>query len=257
MRFATVALTLLTFAASPAFADLTITSNYSKDGAAPQTATSYISGDHARMSQPDGNQVIVDFTSGTMTMIDAAKKTYWTMTKADWDAVAAKMNETMNSPEMKNLPPEVQEKMQAMMGGMMTVNVEKTGKTRTIAGYKCQEFNISIGTFSKSTECVTEELKLPAQSWAKYREFTDRLKTMMAAMGPMAKSVGTMQEQLKKVQGFPIATNTTISIMGRTSSSTSEVTSVKEGAIDPSAWQVPAGFKKVDSPMARAMAHSR
>jgi hypothetical protein len=254
MRFATAALTLLTLAATPLFADLTITSKVTKDGGDPQSAISYISGDHVRMAQPDGNQVIVDFTTSAMTMVDSAKKQYWTMTKADWDALAARMNEAMNSPEMKNMPPEMQQKMEAMMGGMMKVDVQKTGNTRTIAGYKCEEFNINIGTFSKSTECVTDSLKLPAQSWAKYREFTDRLKTMMAAMGPMMKSVGAMQEQLKKVHGFPVASNTTVSIMGHTSTSTSEVTSVKEGAIDASVWQVPAGYTKVDSPLQKAMA---
>ena len=132
----------------------------------------------------------------------------------------------------------------------------KTGTTRTIAGYKCQEFNVTVGEFSKSTECLTEDLKMPAESWAKYKEFSDRLKTMMAALGPMAKNLGAMQEQFKKLKGFPIATNTTVNIMGHTTTSTTEVTSVKDGAIDASVWQVPAGYTKVESPMQK-MAKSR
>ena len=41
--------------------------------------------------------------------------------------MTAKMNEAMNSPEMKNLPPEVQKRMEAMMGGMMTTMMGGTG----------------------------------------------------------------------------------------------------------------------------------
>jgi len=256
MRIASATLALFALASAPAFADLTITSKATHDGGAPQTTVSYISGDHVRMSQPDGKEVIVDFASGDLTMMDSAKKQYWVMTKADWDAMQAKMSQAMNSPEMKNLPPEVQAKMEAMMGGMMTVNVEKTGNARTIAGYKCQEYNVTIGQFSKSTECLTEDLKMPAASWAKYKDFSDRLKTMMAAFGPMAKNLGAMQEQFKKLKGFPIATNTTVNVMGHTSTSTTEVTSVKDGAIDASTWQVPAGYAKIESPMSK-MAKSR
>jgi hypothetical protein len=239
---------------SPAFADLTITSKVTHDGGDPQTAVSYMSSDHVRVAQPDGNEIMVNFATGDMTMINGAKKQYWVMTKQDWDAISAKMKNAMASPEMKNLPPEVQQKMQAMMGGMMTVNVAKTGNSRTVAGFKCDEYTISIGEFSKSTECVTKDVKLPVEAWARYKDFADRIRTMMAAMGPMAKNLDAMQEQLKKVQGFPVASSTTLSIMGRNSSSTSEVTGVKEGAIPATAWQVPAGFTKVDNPAAKALA---
>ena len=251
MRFATTTLALLALAVSPAFADLTITSKVTHDGGAPQTAMSYIASDHLRVSQPDGNEVIVDPVAGSMTMLDGKKKTYWVMTRQDFDAMTQKMSEAMNSPEMKNLPPEVQAKMQAMMGGMLAVNVEKTGNSRKVAGYNCDEWTITIGQFSKTTECVTNDFKLPEQSWARYREFEDRMKSMMAAMGPMAKNMGPMMEQFKKIKGFPVASSTSVSIMGRNSSSTSEVTSVKEGPIDASVFQIPAGYTKVDNPMSK------
>ena len=253
MRSAITTLALLALGVSSAFADLTITSKVTKDGGAPATAMSYISPDRIRMSQAEGNEIMVNFATGDMTMIDGKKKQYWVMTKADWDAIAAKMKDAMNSPEMKNMPPEVQEKMQAMMGGMMTVKVEKTGASHTVAGFKCEEYNISIGTFSKSTECVTQDVKLPIEAWSRYKEFADRLKTMMMAMGPMAKNLGAMQEELKKVKGYPVSSTTTVSIMGHTSTSTNELQSIKEGTIPASAWEIPAGYTKVDSPAKKAL----
>jgi len=64
----------------------------------------------------------------------------------------------------------------------------------------------------------------------------------------------TMQEQLKKLKGFPLANTTTTSVMGHRSVSSSEVTSIKQGPIPASAWEIPAGYKKVDNPMTKAMA---
>jgi len=170
------------------------------------------------------------------------------------------VKEQMNSPEvkqaqeqMKNLPPDVQKRMEAAMGGMFSVDVQKTGTSRTIAGYKCDNWTVTIGQFSRSEQCVTGELKFPAQSWERYRAYADSLKTMMSAMGPMAKSAETMHEQLKKIKGFPLANTTTSSVMGHKSVSTSEVTAIKQGPIPASAWEIPAGYKKVDNPMMKAM----
>jgi hypothetical protein len=259
MRLAILSLVLCTALAANA-QDLTIVSKVTKDGGTAETATSYISSDHLRMSQPDGNEAIFDLKTGDMTVIDAKKKTYYVVTKKDMDDMAAMVKEQMNSPEvkqaqeqMKNLPPDVQKRMEAAMGGMFTVDVQKTGTSRTIAGYKCDNWTVAIGQFSRSEQCVSTELKLPEQSWERYKAYADSLKTMMSAMGPMAKGAETMGEQLKKIRGFPLANTTTTNVMGRKSVTTSEVTSIQKGAIPASAWQIPAGYKQVDSPMKKAM----
>ena len=245
-------------AALPAIAeDLTIVSKVTHDDGPAETSTSYISSDHVRMSQPDGNEAMVDLKSGQMSVLDGKKKTYYVITRQDMDAMAAKIQEQMNSPEMKkaqeqmkNLPPEIQQRM----GGMFAVDVEKTGTTRTIAGYKCENWTVTIGQFSRTEECVTNELKFPMQAWDTYRGYTDSMKNLMTAMGPMARSLEKMQDQFKKMKGFPLASTTTTNIMGRKSATASEVTAIKRGAIPASAWEIPAGYTKVDSPMMKALA---
>jgi hypothetical protein len=252
-------LALLT--ALPALADgLTIISKVTKDNGPAETATSYISDDHLRMSQPDGNEAIIDLKSGQMSVLDGKKKTYYVVTKEDLDAIAAKINEQMNSPEvkkaqeqMKNLPPDAREKMEAMMGGMFTLDVQKTGTTRTIAGYKCENWTVTMGQMSRSEQCVTSELKFPAQSWEMYRNYANSLRSMMAAMGPMAKGMESMREQYKKIKGFPLANTTTTTVMGRKSVHSSEVTAINRGSISASVWEIPAGYKKVDTPMMKAL----
>jgi hypothetical protein len=85
----------------------------------------------------------------------------------------------------------------------------------------------------------------------------DSVHSMMASMGPMAKNFESMQEQMKKLKGYPISTTTSMNIMGRRSSTTNEVTAVKYGPIPPSAWTIPAGYTKTDSPMKQAMSRRR
>jgi hypothetical protein len=256
-----VAAAVLAAAVPGAAEDLTIVSKLGRDGGPPTTATSYLSSDHARMVQAEGQEMILDLKTGQMTVIDGRKKEYFVITRQDMEQLKARLQQQMNSPEMKraqeqmkNLPPEVQKKMQAAMGGMAaSVNVQKTGTTRKIAGYTCENWTMSVGQFSKTEQCLTNELPIPVQAWDTYREFADSMKNMVAGMGPMAKGISDMQAKMKDMRGFPLAATTTTSIMGRSSSTSSEVVEVKKGAIPASAWEVPAGYRKIDNPMIKAM----
>jgi hypothetical protein len=70
-----------------------------------------------------------------------------------------------------------------------------------------------------------------------------------AAFGPMMKGMSKMAEKMKEVQGFTLAETTTIKMMGRGSDTSKEAVEVKRGPIPADAFAVPAGYKKVDSPM--------
>src|SRR5262249_42195271 len=258
MRTATISLAILAAASVAAASSdgLTITSKVVKDGAA-STATSYIAEDHARWSSSDG-VVIIDPKANQMIIINDAKKTYSDSTNQYIDAAAAKMKEQMNSPEvqraqeaMKNLPPEQRQRMEAAMGGMFAVDVHKNGTSRKIAGYNCEDWTVKIGQMSTTEECMTTEVKFPMQAYDMFRSMSDSMKSLMAAMGPMAKGMADMQEQMKKIKGFPLASKTTTSILGRSSTSSTEVTEIKRGAIPDSAWEIPSGYTKTESPMAQ------
>ena len=242
-------------------ADLTIVSKQTFKDGAPVTATSYLGSDHARMATGEGQESIIDLKTGQMTVIDNRKKEYFVITRQDLDQMKARMQEQMNSPEMKraqeqmkNLPPEVQKKMQNMMGGMAAaVEVKKTGTTRKIAGYTCENWVVTMGQMSRTEQCMTTEVPFPAQTWDAYRDFAESMRGMATAMGPMAKGITDMQEKMKAMRGFPLASSTTTSVMGHSSSHSSEVVEIKTGAIPASTWAVPAGYTKVESPMAKAL----
>jgi hypothetical protein len=267
MRFheAALASAVLAAAATASADDLTLVSKLTRDNAAPVTATSYLSADHARSAQPGGQEAIIDFKTGQMTVIDNNKKEYFVITRADMEQAKVRMQEAMNSPEMqraqeqmKNLPPEVQKKMQGMMGAVgASMDVRKAGTTRKIAGYTCDNWTMTMGQFSRTEQCLTTELPLPAQAWSSYKEFADGMQSMMAALGPMAKGVAELQAKMKEMRGYPLAVTTSTNVMGHSSMTSTEVVEVKKGPIPASAWEVPAGYRKVDNPMLKAAARPR
>ena len=75
----------------------------------------------------------------------------------------------------------------------------------------------------------------------------------MAAMGPMAQNVAQMQEKFKDLKGYPMATDSAVNIMGRSTKTSTEVTEVKKGPIPASAWEIPAGYKKIENPMLKGL----
>lgn len=255
---------LLTASILAADQGLTIVSKVTRDDGTTSTSTSYIGEEHIRWSGGAEGEVIIDSKAGQMTTIDNKKKTYFITTRQDVDAMAAKIQEQMNSPEMKraqeamkNLPPEQRQRMEAAMGSMFTMDVHKLDTSRTIAGYKCDDWAVNMGQMSKTVECVTNDLKFPPQAWTMYRSMADSMKSLMGAMGPMRANMDSMTEQMKKIKGFPLATKTTTSILGRTSVTSSEITEIKNGSIPSSAWDIPAGYTKIDNPMTKAMARGR
>ena len=65
--------------------------------------------------------------------------------------------------KMNELSPEDRKKMEDAMGGMFDFDVQKTGTSRKIAGFHCENWKITLGQFSKTEECLTSELQFPAE----------------------------------------------------------------------------------------------
>jgi hypothetical protein len=253
----------LALVALPAGAeDLTIVSKSVHDQNPPQITTSYIASDRMRMVTPEGSEILAEPAAGKFTMIDNKKKEYYVVTKQDMEAMYQEMAARMKEAEpkmreaqekMKSLPPEMQQKMAALMGGGFAaqINVAKGPGSRTIAGYKCDNWTVSIGTLSKTEECLTQDVPFPPQIWESYQDFANSMKTAMSAMGPMGQSMAQLQEKMKDLKGLPLASSTTLSVMGKTTVNSQEVTDIKKGPVPASAWVIPADYKLVESPMAR------
>ena len=229
--------------------DLTVVSKLTKNGKPAGTETNYMSSDHVRMAREEGTSTIVDLKSGTMTTLDDKKKTYYTVTKQDLEQMQAKMQERMNDPQTKK----AMEAMQNMTGSMsFTPQVAKTGVTRKIAGFSCEEWSIAMTAMMTTKECVTSELKYPVRAFDGYKEFAKGMQSMMSGFGPIAKSGAELAEKLKSMKGFPVATSSAIDVMGMKQTTESEVIEVRHSEIPASVWQVPAGYTKIENPMMKA-----
>ena len=229
--------------------DLTVISNVTTNGKPAGIETNYISSDHIRNSHAGGPDVIINLKTGVMTNIDEKKRTYYDVTKQDMETMQAKMTEKLNDPKMK----QAMAMMQGMSNSMASsTEVKKTGVSRKVASFACEEWSISMGAMMTMTECVTNDLKYPVQSWAALADFNESMRKSMSGFGPSAKSGAEFAEKLKSIHGFPVATSSTVNAGGIKMTTSSEVTEVRHTAIPDSTWAVPAGFAKVENPMMKA-----
>jgi hypothetical protein len=248
LRVAAVACALAAAALPARAEDLTIVFKETSSNGPERTTTQYFTKDRVRHNLGD-RDTIFEYAAGKITSIDHKKKEYSEITVAEMEAQMQKLSgemEKMNS-QMQNMPPEVREKMEKMMGGG-TVTVTK-GATKKIAGYDTQQYTIAMGTNMTMQTWNTTALKFPVPE-ADIKRFM----SFASAMGPMAqnpmfKGVSKLTEEMKKIQGFALAHTTDIQIMGRSSTTSTEAIEVKQGPVPASAFDIPAGYKKVESPM--------
>lgn len=229
--------------------DLTVVYKTMENGK-PGTATDYFAGTKARMSG-DGHDSIIDTASGTITTVDHQKKEYSQITVAEIEAAmqqaSAQMEAALKQQQeaMKNMPPALREKMQKMAGGglMGALTITKGTGTRQVAGYTTTPYVMAMGEMSR-TEIWTTTGVQPSMDPGQL----ERLRNMM---NPAMKGIGNAVEEFKKIQGFPLASSTKVSVLGKTIESSKEATEVKTSPIDPAVFAIPAGYKKVESPMAK------
>jgi hypothetical protein len=222
-----IALTGLGVAAAE---DMTIISQVTPAKGKPTTSTQYITKDKIRMG--DGQlDTIVDLASGRMVQIDHKKKKYFETTFEEMRQHFAQLEQMMGSNPM----------MESMMGKVGEIKIQHTPETREILGYSCTKYVMTMGDNFSQTMWVTPELTIPL-------EYYDASKMIYAMMGPMAARFEKMLDGMKEIEGFPLANDVDMKVMGMDASSDSVVTELRKGPISPDTFAVPAGYKKKKSP---------
>lgn len=237
----------LALATSAAWAGMIMTETESTVSGAPARTsqrTVMIEGNREKMVT-DRNQIITDLDKGMIYIINPTEKSYIEM----------------------QFPP--QGPMKNMIGGpALHTKFTKTGKTRTVAGFKCQEYSgngkFSMGDFSV-VSCVSSSAP-GAKDFAKFEK------------NMMAKLKGSSLELPNNLpEGVPLAQNTTTKMSGAINMpnlppetaeklkqqlanrppivTKSEVTKIATQKIAESEFQVPAGFTKRENPMMGMMGH--
>jgi uncharacterized protein DUF4412 len=208
-------------------------------GPTPRTAqrTVMIEGNREKMLT-DRNQIITDLDKGVIYIIDPAKKSYMEMP----------------------FPP--QGPMKSMIGGpAMHTTFTKTGKSRTVAGYKCEEYT-GTGKFMMGDFSVVSCVSSGAPG---AKEFSKFEKAMMAKLKDSSLALPS-----NLPDGVPLAQDTTTKMSGMAMPNLppeaaaqlkqqmanrppivtkTEVTKLEVQKIADSEFQVPEGFTKRENPM--------
>lgn len=220
-------------AAATSAADLTIISAV-KMGDNTSTSTQYLTAERARTVSGDFD-TIVDYATGRIVTIDHRKKEYTETTVAE---MAAFMQQTMA--QMENMPGFMRK---AMGGSVGPITVNKGTATRSIAGYTCTQYTLSMGPDFVFDLWVTPALEMPPQ-------LLESQKAQYAAMGPAGRRFVAMFDEMKKIKGVALAMGTHYKMLKKVDT-LSEATEVRTTPIPATTFAMPAGYKKKDSPFKR------
>jgi hypothetical protein len=229
------ALAMSSIALSASAQDLTIVFK-SSDGS---TATHYFTKDKARMNNGRSDSLL-EFSTGRIVSIDNQKKEYSEVTIAEMEetmkAASAQMEE-----QLAKMPPQMRDRMAKMMGGGLADVTISKGGTKTIAGYSCQSYTIAMGENLTQETCNSTAITPP---------FDPANFAKMARISvPMMRGAEKMAEKFREIQGMSLQQHTTMNMMGQKRDISMEATEVKKGAIAADVFAIPAGYKKVDSPL--------
>lgn len=142
------------------------------------------------------------------------------------------------------MPLDQMTQMAMPMMQQMQVDVQKTGEKRKIGEWNCEQYII---TATGGTEQMPMKLKLDL--WV-----TDQVKYDEAAKQQMQEAVNKspmmkpLMDKMKDIDGLPIEQTMEMNMMGQVMTSKSTVTTVRQGPIPASTFELPAGYAKQAMP---------
>jgi len=142
--------------------------------------------------------------------------------------------------------PEMAPMMDQMMKMMAaSVTVTPTDRSGEYGGFSCKfsKVNISMAMMQMSMDqCLSDEMPIDYS----------RYKALAEAQAEMIPNGSWMKEIADKLQGFPVRSETTTTMMGKSFGSWQELKSVDERSSPPGFYAPPAGYKEIRyDPMAQ------
>ena len=227
-------------AAASAAEDLTIVFKVTGPGE-DRGATQYFTPTRVRFDQGD-EATVVNFADGRVLNISMKKKQYSETTFAEIEQAMTTVSAEMEK-AMAGIPEGLRNKMMGDASKEVTVT---KGETRTIAGVACQNYTVALSEKTRMETCVAASLVPPFDP----KNFKN-LTLVSAPIGRGNSGISKMVQKLREIEGVSLASSTSLSMMGKKIETATEATEVRKGPIDASVFDVPPGFKKVDSPFAK------
>lgn len=187
----------------------------------------------------NGEDMILRFDKELMWNINHKDKTYTEMTFADMQQGMKNMQSAFEE-QMKKMSPEERKAMQEMMGkGMgkmffdqssIEISLKRTGKTKTILGYDCEQVYFNLDDMPMLEMWVTTKLSMGSE-WIDIYEKMVMMRFKISA-------------EARKLRGLPLVSKVTTEMgMGKMETIT-ETTRVVKTAVADSEFEVPKGYKK-------------
>ncbi len=199
-------------------------------GGGTTTATLYFGGNAMKRASSDGTDSIILLDQGKIVSVDNNKKTYSEMTFEQMQQVLEEASASMGQ------DPEAAAAMRKMMGQISSqITVTKQGPGGEIAGYATEKYLVT--GFMEMEMWAAPDLKVPTA-------YYDVLK-FRTPSNPMF-DLGQLYDEMKKIDGLTLKSVMTIKVMNMSMTTTTEATSVQKGAVPPSIFEIPAGYKKVE-----------
>lgn len=212
-------------------------------GSDARATESYAMPKMMKVVSPDGKAVIIRADQDKFINVDNKTRTYREMTFAELQAAGEAMQTQMEAAkaqmeqQMKSMSAEQRAMMEKMMpkkpagsAAKSAVVVNKTGETKTVAGYTCTKYVATENGKPMLTLWTTKDVK----GFDTLRE--DWLNFQKRIAGSNRNIGGAMVEAYSKIEGFPMET-----VMGDI---TTQVTKVESRTTPASEFEVPAGYKK-------------
>jgi len=215
---------------SVAAEEITVVSTLESSAVKAATSTTYMGKNKLRTVEGD-TETIVDYETGEIAFLDTKKKNYWVTTPAELEEQFAELSQLLQDMPM----------VDRIFGKASEVEVTELGTSQQVAGYSCDDYRVAMGDAYVFEICAASELEVPMDVNAARR-------LMFANMGPMAGRIGKLFDELSKIEGLPLVSSFTMTMMGRTISTETRATEVQVGPISDSTFEIPANFKKKKSP---------
>lgn len=177
------------------------------------TVTMFIKGTKARSETAASKTYqLIDLDAQKIYVVDPDKKVVLVMTTAMMKQTAGLMGQLAGNQEAKPV-------------------VEKPGTTHTYNGYKCEDVKVSMPGMMNftSTACVTTAIQV--KEFEPFKEFSE----------VFSKALGV--DSTGGIPGFPVHTETRMSVMGQNMDSTTDLVSITREPLDASMFVVPPDYK--------------
>lgn len=202
------------------FSDLTLVQNVESSGVMGQpaskgTMTIYVKGSKAKIENmgPSMSE-IVDLDSGKFYVVNSDQKVVMTMTSDTIKQFAGMMGQS---------------------GAVSAPTAQKTGNSKTVNGYSCEEYKITTSGMvsSETLACISNQIDTGDMD--RFRAFSEEL----------AKQFGGLPASVK---GYPVISDSKMIIMGQNVSAHMELISISNDPIPDSVFVVPADYQVMEMP---------